>query len=428
MTTVNTIALLAALLTAVAVLPGTLGILMLTNRIAASPSGARYIYFQSGALIVLALVLLVYTWYRSAASDADSMVVIGSSIAVLLLLIYAFLMHAKLLFRPVRNPVFVSIEEALDKFGPDEEVVGVIDKNGNPFAFIARLARRPHIVYQTEGDAPFIMTHCILAHSSMSYALEGSFQKPDITITAALANNMVFYDKSNRCSVVQLHNRLEGSNDPLSTVPTVMTSLQTWQRHYPDSPVWMRPIEWRDVFYLKLLARADVIDPDSSVMVYPLQHQLDERLPMKSLVLGLLAGDQVRAYPADVVADREIINDRLGELRLAIFSVDDFVQVFDRRIDGNTALTFEKSDQDGRFVDVQTNSEWIATGACVSGEYEGRRLSAVAHYNKIFWYVWSDYFPNCEIFGEREQHYKKAGTGRTRQETTVGTVRPGGDR
>ena len=404
----NTIALLAALLTAVAVLPGTLGILMLTNRIAASPSGARYIYFQSGALIVLALVLLVYTWYRSAVSDADSMVVIGSSIAVLLLLIYGFLMHAKLLFRPVRNPVFVSIEEALDKFGPDEEVVGVIDRNGNPYAFIARLARRPHIVYQTEGDAPFIMTHCILAHSSMSYALEGSFEKPDITITAALANNMVFYDKSNRCSVVQLHNRLEGRNDPLSTVPTVMTSLQTWQRHYPDSPVWMRPIEWRDVFYLKLLARADVIDPDSSVMVYPLQHQLDERRPMKSLVLGLLAGDEVRAYPADVVADREIINDRLGELRLAIFSVDDFVQVFDRRIDGNTVLTFDKSNQEGRFVDVETGSEWIATGACVSGAYEGRQLAAIPHYNKIFWYVWSDYFPSCEIFGEHGQHGGKA--------------------
>ena len=399
MTMPDVLAIIAVLLTALAVLPGTLGILMLTNRIAASPAGARYIYSQSGALIVIALALLAYAGYRSALAGAYSTAVIGAMVAIALLLIYGFLMHAKMLFRPVREPIFISIEEALEKFGPDEEIVGVVGGDGKPYAFIARLARRPHIVYQTEGDSPFIMTHCILAHSSMSYALEGNFSNPDITITAALANNMVFYEKSSRCSVVQIHNRFEGSNDPLSTVPTVMTSLKTWKNLYPDSPVWMRSVEWRDVFYLKLLARADVIVPSSPVMVYALQHQLDERLPMKSLVLGLLSGDQSRAYPVDVVADRKVMNDQIADMRLAIFCFDDLMQVFDRRVDGDAILTFEKSDQDDRFVDVETGSEWSATGACMSGQYEGRQLSAIPHYNKIFWYVWSDYFPGGEIFG-----------------------------
>ena len=399
MNTLDIVAILAVLLTAVAVLPGTLGILMLTNRIAASPAGARYIYSQSGVLIILALALTVYTLYRNAVAGPFSVMVIGSAAAVALLLLFGFLMHAKMLFRPVRKPIFISIDEALEKFGPDEEVVGVIDGDGKPYAFIARLARRPHIVYQTEGDSPFIMTHCILAHSSMSYALEGNFSNPDITITAALGNNMVFYEKNSRCTVVQMHNRLEGRNDPLTTVPTVMTSLKTWKNLYPDSPVWMRPVEWRDVFYLKLLARADVIDPSSPVMVYPLQHQLDERLPMKSLVLGLLSGDQSRAYPVDVVADRKVINNQIADMRLVIFCVDDFMQVFDRRVDGDAILTFEKSDKDDRFVDVETGSEWSATGACMSGKYKGRQLSAIPHYNKIFWYVWSDYFPGGEIFG-----------------------------
>ncbi len=399
MNTLNTVAIVAALLTAVAVLPGTLGILMLTNKIAASAAGARYIYFQSGVLVIVALLLFAYALYRSALSGIYSMAVVGSGIAVSLLLIYGFLMHAKLLFRPVRNPVFVSIDTALEKFEPDEEVVGVIDKNGDPYAFVARLARRPHIVFQTKGDAPFIMTHCILAHSSMSYALEGSFQNPDITITAALANNMVFYDKSNRCSVVQIHNRLEGSNDPLSMVSTVMTSLKTWQTLYPDSPVWMRPVEWRDMFYLKLLARADVIDPGSPVMVYPLQHELDERLPLKSWVLGLVADNQTRAYPVDVIERQKVINDRLGDSSVVIFCVDDYMQVFDSCIDRDNTLTFAASDQADRFLDAESGSEWSATGACVSGTYEGRQLSAIPHYNKIFWYVWSDYFPGSEIFG-----------------------------
>ena len=67
---------------AVAVLPGTLGILMLTNKIAASPAGARYIYSQSGTLIVAALGLIGYGLYQNGTSDSWSLAVIGSTVAV----------------------------------------------------------------------------------------------------------------------------------------------------------------------------------------------------------------------------------------------------------------------------------------------------------------------------------------------------------
>jgi hypothetical protein len=398
MSTLDAVAIFAVLLTAAAVLPGTLGILMLTNKIAASPAGARYIYSQSGALIALALAMLIYVGYQSVQAGEYSTLVVICMASVTVLLIYGFLMHAKMLFKPIRKPLYVSIDEAIEEFGADEEVVGVIDKNGNPYAYIARLARRPHIVFQPDGDAPFIMTHCILAHSSMSYALEGNFKNPDITITAALANNMVFYEKTSRCSVVQIHNRFEGRNDPLSTVPTVMTSLGSWKKYYPQSPVWQRPIAWRDIFYLKLLARADVIDPASPVMVYPLQHELDERLPLKSCVIGVLQGGQAKAYPVSSVATQKVINDQLGGDPLLILCVDDFMQVYDPRVDSGATLTFSASDGD-RFVDQESGSEWSVTGACLAGKYEGRQLAPIPHYNKIFWYVWSDYFPNGEIFG-----------------------------
>lgn len=391
-------AVLAVLTAAVAILPGTLGILTLTNRIAASARGARFIYSQAALLIAIALALAAFAIYRSSISGSYSAIVIGATTLLAMLLLYGFLMHAKMLFRPIRNPVFISGDAALGKFGPEEEVVGVIDEKGKPFAFVARLARRPHIVFQPEGEAPFIMTHCILAHSSMSYALRGNFSSPDITITAALANNMVFYEKSNRCSVVQIHNRLEGRDEPLATVPTVMTSLGTWLRLYPESPVWMRPVAWRDIFYLKLLARAEVIDPASPVMVYPLEHDLDQRLPMKSLVLGVVAGDQARAYPVDVVSEQKAVNDELGGLPLAVFAADDFMQVFERRLEDGTVLTFSAADD--RFEDAETGTSWSVTGHALDGPLAGTRLSAVPHYNKIFWFVWSDYHPRCEIFGD----------------------------
>jgi hypothetical protein len=94
-----------------------------------------------------------------------------------------------------------------------------------------------------------------------------------------------------------------------------------------------------------------------------------------------------------------VINDRLGDTPLAIFCDDDYMQVFDRRVVGAT-LSFEKAGEGPEFTDKETGSVWSPTGKCTSGQYQGTQLAPIPHYNKIFWFVWSDYFPNCEIYGE----------------------------
>ncbi len=399
------VALAAVFLCALAVLPGTLGVLMFTNKLAASASGARYIYGKSAWVLTLSLIVALTAVYLAVENGTYlHPVFAGSVIMYGGILIFGFFMHTKLMFQPIKKPTFISIEEAMAKFGPDEEIVGVIDGKGTPYAFISRLARRPHIVYQPDGDDPFIMTHCILAHSSMSYAMEDKFKQPDITITAALANNMVFYEKSNQCSIIQLHNQSRDQKLPLKTIPTVAVKLETWQKLYPDSKVWVRNIAWRDIFYLKLLARADVIDPKSPVMVYPLQHEQDNRLPMKSMVIGVQIGNDTKTYPEGTFDRENLIHDAVGgaSLLLAAAEGGDYIQVFDREVDGRT-LTFQSFGKNGKFQDEETGSLWSPTGACLAGEFEGKSLTPVPHYNKIFWYVWSDFHPATEIYGRKDQ-------------------------
>ncbi|GAK34297.1 hypothetical protein JCM17846_24380 [Iodidimonas nitroreducens] len=398
MTMADGLAVLAVILCAAAILPGTLGILMLTNKIAVSESGARYIYGKSFWVLLLSAALLLYALFGALDGGALSPILIGAAVVYAGILVFGFFMHTKLMFRPIRKPTFISVDEALKRFGPNEEVVGVIDEGGKPWGFIARLARRPHIVYQPEGDHPFIMTHCILAHSSMSYAMADRFRQPDITITAALANNMVFYDKSNQCSVIQIQNGSLNGSLPLKTITTQAMSLKAWKDRYPDSPIWMRPIAWRDIFYLKLLARADVIDPKSPVMVYPLQHDKDERLPLKAMVLGVEAGGVSKSYPLDLCKSEKLIEDRLGDVSLLVVSDDrgDFTQVFDREVDGRV-LSFKLAPND-QMTDAETGSLWALHGVCLSGELRGKALTPIPHYNKIFWYVWSDFHPGTAIY------------------------------
>ena len=165
---------------------------------------------------------------------------------------------------------------------------------------MTRLARRPHVVYQSEGSSPFVMSHCILSHSSMGYALEGSFAKPDIRIASVLANNLVFYERSSGRTVLQIQNRSTDGAMSIPTLPTVMMSLRTWKRLFPESQVWYRPREWRDTFYLKLLARATILDQSSPDLVYPLERPADPRLPLKAYVNGVQLGGATKAYPLDV--------------------------------------------------------------------------------------------------------------------------------
>jgi len=403
MTMAELIAILAALIFAAAILPGTLGILLMTSKIAAKDWGARLIYQKAMWVSAAAAALMALAWALALSAGNISLLLLGATALFGGVGVFGFFMHTKLMFKPVTQPLYMSVDEAIEKFGPDEEVVGVIDDNGVAWAYVARLARRPHIVEQREGDSPFMMTHCILAHSSMSFALENQLASPDITITSALANNLVFYEKNTKCSIVQAHNGSPDGGLPLRMVPTIAVSLRTWKAAYGNTKVWYRNKEWRDEFYLKLLARADVIDPNSPVMVYPLKHGLDERLPMKSMVTGVEIGGKSRTYTLGHSRENSLIHDRLADVDILVAAGynDDLIQVFDRGIDGKT-LSFTP-DGENKLTDSQTSSTWNMLGECIDGALKGRRLALIPHYNKMFWYVWADYHPGTEIYNPAKQ-------------------------
>ncbi len=396
------IAILAAVLFALAILPGTLGVLLVTSKIAARGWGARLIYQQAPMMALGAALLLAAAWALAMSSTGPTLPLFGATAFVAGVAVFGFFMHTKLMFKPVTSPIYLSVDQALEKFGPDEEIVGVIDDAGTAWGYVARLARRPHIVEQREGRHPFMMTHCILAHSSMAFALEGDIADPDITITSALANNLVFYEKKSKCSIVQAHNGSIERDMTMRMVPTIAVSLKTWKAMYPESKVWYRNKDWRDDFYLKLLARADVIDPKSPVMVYPLKHGLDDRLPMKSMVTGVEIDGVARTYSLEESHRTPLIHDRISNTDILVVSGfgGDLVQVFDRRV-GEVSLSF-LGDGEHSFIDHQTRSKWNLLGHCVAGPMKGKSLARVPHYSKMFWYVWADYHPGVEIYGSRK--------------------------
>lgn len=393
------LAVVALFMAAVAIFPGSLGVLKFTNKVAAHPGGAFFTYVLSVPIYGLSVVLLVGTLTLAWRRPQAWLVALLLIPAFAGLSVFGFLMNTRFMFRPVRHPEYISMDDAMARFGEKEEVIGVIDRKGQPFAYITRLARRPHIVYQTEGESPFVMSHCILSHSSMAYVVNEKFSPDRIFISSVLANNLVFYDTANRCSVAQIKNRPLGEGQPFDCLPTIMTSLASWKRLHPDSKVWVRPREWRDVFYLKLLARASVIDPQSSDLVYPLAHDVDPRLPLKAYVMGVELDGQAKAFPLSLFTTHRVVEDTLGGKPLMFFASPDgdLVQLFSRRLADGRILSFHAAPGGEEFHDHETGSDWGLDGSCRSGTLKGYRLTPIPHYNKIFWCVWADFFPSTAL-------------------------------
>ncbi|MFQ5526130.1 MAG: DUF3179 domain-containing (seleno)protein [Thermoanaerobaculia bacterium] len=394
----------AVLVAAVAVFPGSLGVVMFTHKLLARPAGAFLFNVLAPFLWLASLALLLASGWAAVRTQSPIGSVVVAGILVAGTTLFGFLMHMRFMFKPVREPRYLTPDEALERFGSDEEVVGVIDSRERPFAYIARLARRPHVVYQAEGEAPFIMTHCILSHSSMAYELDEQFSASRIYVSSVLANNLVFYDKTNNCTVLQIKDRARDGRYELTTLPTLHCSLASWRRFYPESEVWYRPREWRDTFYLKLLARASVIDQASPDLVYPLERDPDERLPLKAYVLGVNLGGECKAFPIEVFADTPAVEDTVGGEPIVFLASEggDLIHLFSSRLESGRVLHWQSTGPE-RFEDLETRSTWTCTGTCVAGELEGRRLESVPHYNKIFWCVWADYFPATTVYSAAEQ-------------------------
>ena len=63
---------------------------------------------------------------------------------------------------------------------------------------------------------------------------------------------------------------------------------------------------------------------------------------------------------------------------------------------GGQPLTFEVVE--GRYLDVETGSEWSLEGHAISGSLEGQRLTQVPEAYVSFWFAWATFVPDTDLW------------------------------
>jgi hypothetical protein len=138
---------------------------------------------------------------------------------------------------------------------------------------------------------------------------------------------------------------------------------------------------------------------------------IDKRLPAMERVLFVRHGKQQRLYPFGLVGESGVINDALGDLKIAIFGKPGTLSALDaeqikkskkivsvtawsRQLD-DRVLTFEYTDNQIR--DRETGSHWNILGKAISGPYIGRQLNEVDS-GVHFAFAWLAFHPDSDIY------------------------------
>jgi hypothetical protein len=185
-------------------------------------------------------------------------------------------------------------------------------------------------------------------------------------------NAMTWYDHSTQSIWSQPWGRaIEGSlkDVQLDLLPSQVTTWASWRTEHP-----------------KTLAMTNGAGAVSS----------DLRQGFRTdFVIGLVLGDQSKAFYFEDAAAAGAINDALDDFPVVVWAADDRFHAYVRQIDGRT-LTF-RAEGDNLF-DEETGSRWdVARGLAVDGPLRGSVLQAVPSSTAYDW-AWRDFYPDSDFY------------------------------
>src|SRR5262245_23626456 len=125
----------------------------------------------------------------------------------------------------------------------------------------------------------------------------------------------------------------------------------------------------------------------------------DDRLPPKTMVLGLDVGGTEKAFPLEALRQVRVINDTIGGKAVVIVHQpkSDTTTAFLAEARGQT-LTFSAANAETTtLVDKETSSRWSPYGDCVSGRLKGATLQMLV-LEPEYWFAWSEFHRGTGIY------------------------------
>ena len=210
------------------------------------------------------------------------------------------------------DDLFVDAEIGNQEWVDEELVIGVVI-NDDARAYPIRLLSNHEIVNDNVGGEPVIITWCPLCFTAIVFDRVVDGLELTFGVSGYLYyNNLVMYDHRSNTLWSQVAGQgIRGAyrGEQLEVRPSLMTSWGEWQAAYPETKVL-------SAFALGTNAE-DVFDPYSGYYTTGSAGVTgwtnpNDLLPAKELVVGLVIGQESRAYPLAFIREVGLVEDELG--------------------------------------------------------------------------------------------------------------------
>ena len=295
----------------------------------------------------------------------------------------------------IDNPKFLSVADA-NKFLKDSDLVLGITINGQTKAYPLLILVWHEIVNDKVGGVPVAVTYCPLCFTTQVFNRTISGNVVEFGTSGKLYNNnLVMYDRLSGSLWSQaLGEGIVGTHagESLKRFPFDLAYWKDWKQLYPNSVVLSTDTGF---------TRPYGVDPygdyyTSDQLFFPISN-LDKRLGLKEMVVGLDNEGQYKAYVLNQIESSKIINDKVGNKSIVLFSLYPRMIRAYSPIINSKALDFQYNASTNKIIDKQTGSEWNFDGLAVNGQLKGKQLTRLP-FDEGFWFSWSAFHPQTRIY------------------------------
>jgi hypothetical protein len=254
------------------------------------------------------------------------------------------------------DPRMIAAQEAA-YLQPGDRVIGVV-RGRDARAYPLKILNYHEIVNDRLDGVPIAVTYCPLCDSVAVFDRSTEAGVREFGVSGLVYNsNVLMYDRGGRPESLWSQMKAAGVSGPgasrtLRALPVELTTWQDWQTRYPQTSVLSDQTghvrDYRTNPYGGYFAVPNLMFPAKPV---------SDRLPVKSLVLGLWSGGQARAYP--------------------LTSFDPQGETLDQQLDGkHFRLAYDGRHRSLRVTEADDGLQWMYS----------------------FWFAWYAFRPHTEVY------------------------------
>jgi len=301
----------------------------------------------------------------------------------------------------------------------DNEPVLSLTVGGETRAYPLRVMTWHEIVNDVVGGVPVAVTYCPLCNSGVAFqrTVTGHGVLSFGTSGLLYADNLVMYDRQTESLWPQLTGEAsvgDLTGTKLVAIPMGTVAWRDFVTADPTARVLSQDTGFDRPYGTNPYSGYD--DPDGDLL-FGLPDDLDNRLPVKERVVGLVNGSVSVAVVRSSLVGRDPLEVTIGSRHLVVWhrpgqasALDadtvaggadiGTVGVFVSVLDGER-LHFD-ADTAG-FRDRETGSSWNVLGRATAGPLQGAELELYQHLD-TFWFAWASFHLDTDVLGSTAQN------------------------